>query len=92
MNAARKLTDEEKRSKKIRKLKEDTSLGVSVTVYRSVTCRPRVKLCGVPRVSHVSSPRAGLFRYSAEATPSLDLMPKLKNLGQKSLNACLHHW
>ncbi|KAG1679064.1 U4/U6 small nuclear ribonucleoprotein Prp3 [Nymphon striatum] len=33
-NAARKLTDEQKRDKKIKKLKEDTTLGVNVTVYR----------------------------------------------------------
>ena len=30
-NLARKLTDEQKREKKIRKLQEDTSLGVKVT-------------------------------------------------------------
>uniref|UniRef100_A0A7G3B1U1 Putative u4/u6 small nuclear ribonucleoprotein n=1 Tax=Lutzomyia longipalpis TaxID=7200 RepID=A0A7G3B1U1_LUTLO len=33
-NAARKLTTEQKREKKIRKIKEDTSLGVCVAVYR----------------------------------------------------------
>lgn len=33
-NNARKLTVEQKRDKKIRKVKEDTSCGVSVTVYR----------------------------------------------------------
>ncbi|XP_059613316.1 U4/U6 small nuclear ribonucleoprotein Prp3 [Phlebotomus argentipes] len=33
-NAARKLTAEQKREKKIRKIKEDTSLGVHVSVYR----------------------------------------------------------
>ncbi|GFT09070.1 hypothetical protein TNCV_4105332 [Trichonephila clavipes] len=33
-NAARKLTAEQKREKKIRKLKEDTSTGVNVAVYR----------------------------------------------------------
>ncbi|KAK2194112.1 hypothetical protein NP493_2g07042 [Ridgeia piscesae] len=33
-NAARKLTKEQRRDKKIRKLKEDTSLGVHVSVYR----------------------------------------------------------
>lgn len=33
-NASRKLTDEQRRDKKIRKLQEDTSLGVNVTVYR----------------------------------------------------------
>ncbi|XP_055594191.1 U4/U6 small nuclear ribonucleoprotein Prp3 [Uranotaenia lowii] len=33
-NAARKLTDDQRRDKKIRKLKEDTSMGVHVTVYR----------------------------------------------------------
>ncbi|GLV44248.1 Precursor RNA processing 3 [Carabus blaptoides fortunei] len=33
-NAARQLTDDQKRDKKIRKIKEDTSLGVHVTVYR----------------------------------------------------------
>lgn len=33
-NAARKLTVEQKREKKVKKLKEDTSLGVNVTVYR----------------------------------------------------------
>ncbi|CAH1986767.1 unnamed protein product [Acanthoscelides obtectus] len=33
-NAARKLTAEQKREKKIKKLKEDTSLGTNVSVYR----------------------------------------------------------
>lgn len=33
-NAARQLTGEQKKQKKIRKIKEDTSLGVHVTVYR----------------------------------------------------------
>lgn len=33
-NAARKLTAEQKREKKIKKLKEDTSLGVHVAIYR----------------------------------------------------------
>jgi len=33
-NAARKLTAEERKQKKIRKVKEDTSLGVHVAVYR----------------------------------------------------------
>uniref|UniRef100_A0A182RJ86 Uncharacterized protein n=1 Tax=Anopheles funestus TaxID=62324 RepID=A0A182RJ86_ANOFN len=33
-NAARKLTDDQRREKKIRKMKEDTTLGVSVAVYR----------------------------------------------------------
>ena len=33
-NNARKLTDDQKRDKKIRKLKEDTSLGIHVSVYR----------------------------------------------------------
>lgn len=33
-NAARKLTDDQRRDKKVRKMKEDTSLGVHVTVYR----------------------------------------------------------
>ncbi|XP_058832427.1 U4/U6 small nuclear ribonucleoprotein Prp3 [Topomyia yanbarensis] len=33
-NAARKLTDDQRREKKIRKMKEDTSLGVHVAVYR----------------------------------------------------------
>ncbi|PVD36301.1 hypothetical protein C0Q70_03279 [Pomacea canaliculata] len=33
-NAARKLTAEQRREKKIRKIKEDTSLGVNVAVYR----------------------------------------------------------
>lgn len=33
-NQARKLTDEERREKKIKKLKEDTSMGVHVSVYR----------------------------------------------------------
>lgn len=33
-NAARKLTDDQRREKKVRKMKEDTSLGVHVTVYR----------------------------------------------------------
>ncbi|RZC40383.1 U4/U6 small nuclear ribonucleoprotein Prp3 [Asbolus verrucosus] len=33
-NAARKLTTEQKRDKKIKKIKEDTSLGVNVSIYR----------------------------------------------------------
>lgn len=33
-NAARKLTHDQKREKTIRKIKEDTSLGVHVAVYR----------------------------------------------------------
>lgn len=33
-NQARKLTEEQRREKKIKKLKEDTSMGVSVSVYR----------------------------------------------------------
>ncbi|CAG9826860.1 unnamed protein product [Diabrotica balteata] len=33
-NAARKLTSDQKRDKKIKKIKEDTSLGVNVSVYR----------------------------------------------------------
>lgn len=33
-NQARKLTDEQRREKKIKKLKEDTSMGVHVCVYR----------------------------------------------------------
>lgn len=33
-NAARKLTPEQRREKKIRKLKEDTSSGVHVAIYR----------------------------------------------------------
>uniref|UniRef100_A0A182W7Z7 Uncharacterized protein n=1 Tax=Anopheles minimus TaxID=112268 RepID=A0A182W7Z7_9DIPT len=33
-NAARKLTDDQRREKKVRKMKEDTTLGVSVAVYR----------------------------------------------------------
>ncbi|XP_053685194.1 U4/U6 small nuclear ribonucleoprotein Prp3 [Sabethes cyaneus] len=33
-NAARKLTDDQRREKKVRKMKEDTSLGVHVSVYR----------------------------------------------------------
>ncbi|XP_023021766.2 pre-mRNA processing factor 3 [Leptinotarsa decemlineata] len=33
-NAARKLTADQKRDKKIKKIKEDTSLGVNVSVYR----------------------------------------------------------
>ena len=33
-NAARKLSKDERREKKIKKLKEDTSLGVHVSVYR----------------------------------------------------------
>uniref|UniRef100_A0A182JR22 Uncharacterized protein n=1 Tax=Anopheles christyi TaxID=43041 RepID=A0A182JR22_9DIPT len=33
-NAARKLTDDQRREKKIRKMKEDTTLGVHVAVYR----------------------------------------------------------
>lgn len=35
-NAARKLTVEQRRDKKIAKIKEDTSQGVQVAVYRSV--------------------------------------------------------
>ena len=37
-NAARKLTTEQRRDKKVRKIKEDTSLGVNVAVYRFVFC------------------------------------------------------
>lgn len=33
-NTSRKLTDEQKREKKMKKLKEDTSMGVQVSVYR----------------------------------------------------------
>lgn len=33
-NAARKLTPEQQREKKVRKIKEDTSTGVHVTVYK----------------------------------------------------------
>lgn len=33
-NAARKLTPEQKRAKKIKKMQEDTSCGVHVAVYR----------------------------------------------------------
>ena len=33
-NAARKLTDEQRKEKRIRKIKEDTTLGVHVSVYR----------------------------------------------------------
>lgn len=33
-NQARKLTDDQKRDKKVKKLKEDTSMGVQVSVYR----------------------------------------------------------
>lgn len=33
-NAARRLTADQRREKKVRKLKEDTTLGVSVAVYR----------------------------------------------------------
>ncbi|ETN68110.1 Trisn small nuclear ribonucleoprotein [Anopheles darlingi] len=33
-NAARKLTDDQRREKKVRKMKEDTTLGVHVSVYR----------------------------------------------------------
>lgn len=33
-NAARKLTDEQRKEKKMRKIKEDTSLGVNVALYR----------------------------------------------------------
>lgn len=33
-NASRKLTAEQRKEKKIRKLKEDTTLGVHVAVYR----------------------------------------------------------
>jgi len=38
-NAARKLTTEQRRDKKIRKMKEDTTLGVHVSVYRYVTTK-----------------------------------------------------
>lgn len=37
-NAARRLTADQRREKKARKLKEDTSLGVHVTVYRWISC------------------------------------------------------
>ena len=33
-NAARKLTPEQQRDKKVRKIKEDTTTGVHVTVYK----------------------------------------------------------
>ncbi|EAA03206.4 AGAP004682-PA [Anopheles gambiae str. PEST] len=33
-NAARKLTDDQRREKKVRKMKEDTTLGVHIAVYR----------------------------------------------------------
>jgi U4/U6 small nuclear ribonucleoprotein PRP3 len=33
-NAARRLTADQRREKKVRKLKEDTTLGVTVSVYR----------------------------------------------------------
>lgn len=33
-NAARRLTADQRRDKKVRKLKEDTTLGVTVSVYR----------------------------------------------------------
>lgn len=33
-NASRKLTDDQRRDKKIRRLQEDTTLGVHVSVYR----------------------------------------------------------
>ena len=33
-NASRKLTKEQKKEKKVRKIKEDTSLGVHVSLYR----------------------------------------------------------
>lgn len=33
-NASRKLTDEQRRDKKVRRIQEDTDLGVHVTVYR----------------------------------------------------------
>lgn len=33
-NAERKLTDEQRRDKKVRRIQEDTGLGVHVTVYR----------------------------------------------------------
>ena len=36
-NAARKLTTEQRREKKIGKLKEDTTQGVNVSVYRCVS-------------------------------------------------------
>ena len=42
-NLARKLTDEQKREKKIKKLQEDTSLGVKVILYHAkiiVNSRP----------------------------------------------------
>ena len=38
-NAERKLTPEQRKDKTIKKLKEDTSAGVSVAVYRSANCR-----------------------------------------------------
>lgn len=33
-NASRRLTDEQRREKRVRKIQEDTSLGVVVSVYR----------------------------------------------------------
>lgn len=33
-NASRRLTDEQRREKRVRKIQEDTSLGVVVAVYR----------------------------------------------------------
>jgi len=42
-NLARKLTDEQKREKKIRKLQEDTSLGVKVAIYRIKSLKDAAK-------------------------------------------------
>jgi len=38
-NANRKLTKEQRRDKKIKKMKEDTAQGVQVSVYRWETCK-----------------------------------------------------
>jgi U4/U6 small nuclear ribonucleoprotein PRP3 len=42
-NAERKLTPEQRKEKTLRKLKEDTSAGVHVAIYRSVFRRKRNK-------------------------------------------------
>lgn len=48
-NASRKLTDDQKREKNIRKIKEDTTLGVNVSVYRLVKYQQfeRCPRCGI---------------------------------------------
>jgi U4/U6 small nuclear ribonucleoprotein PRP3 len=42
-NAARKLTGEQKKQKKVKKIKEDTSFGVNVAVYRVLNLNNQAK-------------------------------------------------